>query len=143
MIYPKLRWSRVAFVIGAIIIAGVIAYPRLIGFSSDVPTYGELKASCDDFLSKSPRADALDAWMRTNQIVPQYRRTPLEQSFKDILVYNGLQTENVNKAATCTYFETRRVQGRFLSSHAVYGYFIFDADGALIEYSMHDIYYGM
>ena len=109
--------------------------------NDDRPSYPELKASCDDALSKSPNSAALDKWLNANQISPQRVSGPLDERFKEIPVSNGISSADANRAASCTCFESRHVRGGFLSSHVAYGYFVFSVDGGLIDYSLHDIYF--
>lgn len=132
----KLRWVCVVLVLGLLIIGGVI-------LTDGTASYLELKESCDGTLSKSPSSDTLDAWMKANQIPSERRSGPLDDSFKQILVANGIPKTAATDAASCTYFESLHVRGGFLSTHVAYGYFTFASDGSLIEYKMHDIYYGM
>ena len=136
--HPKMRWGCVALVIVAVLVGGFVLTD-----SAPAPSYPELKASCDDALSKSPRSETLDAWMNANHISSRRRTEPLEDSFKDMLVSNGISNAAVNRAATCTYFEGLHVRGGFPYRHVAYGYFVFSADGSLIDYSIHDICYGM
>lgn len=133
---PILRWICAIVALGMLLVGGCI-------LTDSTPSYPELKASCDDVLSKSPNSAALDTWLNANRISTQRVAGPLEESFKGILVSNGISSADANRAVSCTYFESLRVRGGFLSSHVAYGYFVFSDDGSLIDYSIHDIHYGM
>ncbi len=132
----KRLWISLALVValGFLLIGGVKS-------TGKTHSYPQLKASCDDALSKSPTSSALDTWLHVNQISPRRMTGPLDESFKGILVANGISSADANRAASCTYFGSLHVRGGFLSTHVAYGYFVFSADGALIDYSLHDIYY--
>ena len=131
-----LRWICAAAALGVLLVGGCI-------LTDDTAPYSELKASCEDALTKSPRSAALDTWLGANHISSQRVAGPLDESFKGILVSNGISSSNANRAASCTYFESLRVRGGFLSKHVAYGYFVFTAEGSLLDYNIHDIYYGM
>ncbi len=130
------RWICATVALGALLVGGCI-------LTDSTPSYPELKTSCDDVLTKSPRSAALDTWLEANRISSNRVAAPLDESFKGILVSNGISRADANRAASCTYFESLHVRGGFLSSHVAYGYFVFAADGGLIDYSLHDIHYGM
>ena len=130
------RWICGAAVLGVLLVGGCI-------LTDDTPTYSELKASCDEVLSKSPNSAALDTWLKANRISSQRVAGPLDESFKGILVSNGISGSNAKRAASCTYFDGLHVRGGLLSTHVAYGYFVFASDGSLIDHSIHDIYYGM
>lgn len=131
-----LRWICAAAVLGALLVGACI-------LTDDTPSYSKLKASCEDALTKSPRSAALDKWLNANRISARRVTGPLDESFKGILVSNGISGTDANRAASCTYFEGLRVRGGFLSTHVAYGYFVFASDGTLIDHSIHGIYYGM
>ena len=122
--------------LGVLLVGGCVLTDR-------TPSYPDLKASCDDVLSKTPQSSALDTWLNSNHISAQRRSAPLDESFKGILVSNGISSSDANRAASCTYFESLHVRGGLLSTHVAYGYFVFSADGILIDYSLHGIHYGM
>ena len=132
---PILRWIGAAVALGVLLVGGCI-------LTDSKPSYPELKASCDDVLSKSPTSAALDTWLNMNRISPQRLTGPLDESFKRILVSNGISVADADRAASCTYFDLH-VRGGVLSSHVAYGYFVFTSDGALNNYSIHSIQYGM
>jgi hypothetical protein len=134
------QWAKQQLACGTVLVA--ILFVGLVALPDKHPSYSELKASCDSALSKSPHSETLDAWMSSYQISPHRHIAPLDESFKNILVSNGISQRAVDNAASCTYFE-QRVQGGVLSRHVCYGYFVFASGGALIEYSVHDIFYGM
>lgn len=105
------------------------------------PSYTELKESCYDALAKSPRSETLDAWMEANHIGG--RHSAVGDDDKDHFVsYLGMPTETVDKAVACTSFQTE-VRGGLLSRHMVYGYFLFSADGTLVDSRIRDIYFGL
>ena len=135
-IHPILRWICAVVALGVLLVSGCI-------LTDSTPSYPELKASCDDALSKSPNSAALDTWLNVNQISAKRVSGPPDEWFKGILVSNGISSADANRAASCTYFESLDVRGGFLSTHVAYGYFVFTADGSLIDYNIHDIYYGM
>jgi hypothetical protein len=134
----KMLWICLALMmaLGVLLVGGVVSNGKTL-------SYPELKASCDDVLSKSPQSAALDTWLDANRISSHRVAEPLDESFRRILVSNGISSANANKAASCIYFESLRVRGGFLSTHVAYGYFVFTADGSLLDYNIHDIYYGM
>ena len=131
-------WISLALVmaLGFLLIGGVSS-------TGKTHSYPELKASCDDALKKSPNSAALDTWLNVNQIPVQRVTGSLDESLKWVLVSNGISSAAANRAASCTYFESLHVRGGFLSTHVAYGYFVFTADGSLLDYNIHDIYYGM
>ena len=132
----KMPWICLALLmaLGVLLVGGVVP-------TGQTPSYPELKASCDDVLSKSPQSSALDKWLDANRIPSQRVAGPLDESFKEILVSNGISSADADGAASCTYFESLHVRGGFLSTHVAYGYFVFNVDGSLLDYSIHDIHY--
>ncbi len=133
---PILRWICVAIALVVLLVGGCI-------LTDSTPSYPELKASCDAALSKSPKSSTLDAWLNENHITPMRTTGPPRESIKGVLVSNGISSIDVDRAESCTYFESLHVRGGFLSTHVAYGYFVFDSKGSLIDYNIHDIYYGM
>jgi hypothetical protein len=133
---------RAKIVLGCIAMIIGILFVAIVPSANNYPSYSELKTSCDAALTSSQHSEALDKWMSKFQILPQRRNDPIDDSFKSILISNGISRSAVDSAVTCTYFE-QRVQGGFLSRHVCYGYFVFGPGGALIEYNIHDIFYGM
>jgi hypothetical protein len=136
-IHPKIRWGCSAPVVMVTLFAGFVF------FTNDAPDYDGLKSSCDDALSKSPSSGTLNAWMKSNQISGHYKKEPFDESFKHILVSNGISAGSLDRASSCTYFEGLHLRGGFFSTHVAYGYFVFAVDGSLIDYSIDHIYYGM
>lgn len=132
----KLRWICAAALLGAVVTGGCI-------LTDDTPSYPELKASCEDALTNSPRSAALDKWLDANRISAWRVAGPLDESLKGILVSNGISRADANEAASCTYFVGVHVRGGFLSTHVASGYFLFTSDGELIDHRIQDIYYGM
>lgn len=132
----KIRWVCVALVLGALLVGGI-------ALRNSTPSYPELKSSCDEALSRSPRSETLEAWLNANQIAYRQQPGPFEDSGKGHLVASGISSAAANRAATCIRFGGLDVRGGFLSRHVAYGCFVFSEDGSLIEYSIHDIYYGM
>lgn len=133
---PILRLICAAVALGVLLVGGCI-------LTDSKPSYPELKASCDDALSKSPTSATLETWLNMNRISPQRLTGPFNESFKRILVSNGISVADADRAASCTYFGSLHVRGGVLSSHVAYGYFVFTSDGGLIDYSIHSIQYGM
>lgn len=133
---PKTRWLCAALLLGILLVGGA-------KLDDSTPSYAELKARCDEALSNSPRSESLDVWLNANRISSHRKEAPFERLFADMLVSNGIPATAVNRAATCTYFESLHVPGGFFSTHVAYWYFVFSADGSLIDYTIHDIYYGM
>ena len=106
------------------------------------PAFPKLKASCDNALRKTPNTETLDQWLKANGIPFQRREGPLYGDFQNILIQEGIPLADLHRSSSCTYFESLHVRG-FFARHVAYGYFLFAADGSLINYHISDISYGM
>ena len=132
-----MRWGDLALVTAVALLTGVYFIIR-------GPSYTELRESCYGALAKSPRSETLDAWLKANRISASHRTIQSDESFKEFYVSDlGIPAESVDKAVTCTSFQIYDIRGGLLSVHTVYGYFLFSADGSLVDSHMYDIYYGM
>ena len=135
--FTKAYWIFGVLALCILLVIGTV----VTGNTSTKHSYPELKASCDMALAGSPTQATLDAWMNANHIVSWQQLEPLDDSLKSTLVSYGISKTVADSAASCTLFDTD-VSGSGLSRHVAYGYFLFSADGSLIDSNLHQMNYG-
>ena len=121
---------------------GVLIGLAFLFFPSDgSSSYNQLRESCALALREAQRIETVKAWLKANKFPYQLKKTPpirtaYGETLDDVLLYNlwqlGLQRDDVERSESYISFGEFPVRW----GGGVRGYFLFSADGALIDYRL-------